>query len=163
MAETANQLVFNTQYIKDFSFENPNAPRVFIEMTNNSPNLEISIDVAPSLLQERIYEVVLTLRANATVEGNPAFLAELAYAGVVTLDESVDDAGRDLLLMQEAPRYLFPFARAILAEATRDGGFPPLVISPIDFSELYRNRQSQGAAGGNGAEAKAEAEAEAEA
>jgi len=146
-----------TQYMKDQSFENPNAPEIYGMMSQQQPNLDISIDVSPTQLQDRTYEVTLSLRADAKIGDQSAFVAELDYAGVVSFGEGVSDEDMQHLLMVETPHYLFPFARAIMASATRDGGFPPLVINPIDFSQL-RNQQAKD---GNGAGDEATQEAQA--
>ncbi len=149
--------VINTQYLKDQSFENPNAPGVYAAMAKTQPELNISIDVSPGRLQDNTYEVVLTLHADAKIEGTPAFLAEIDYAGVVTLGDDVGEAETETLLMVETPRFLFPFARAILAGSTRDGGFPPLVVNPIDFAQLYKNRKEAALAAADTEEKPAEA------
>lgn len=157
MAENdqTHTFVINTQYLKDQSFENPNAPGVYAAMAQTQPELNISIDVSPAQLQDKTYEVVLTLHADAKIEGTPAFLAEIDYAGVVTLEDGIDEDETERLLMVETPRYLFPFARAILAVSTRDGGFPPLVVNPIDFAKLYQNRKDAAAAASEAEETSA--------
>jgi preprotein translocase subunit SecB len=146
MAEQENEqppLVINMQYTKDLSFENPNAPMVYGEIAKSAPDLTIDIDVRPSKLQERTFEVVLNLQAKAMTGEKAAFLVELDYAGVVTIGEQVTKAEDiQFLIMVDAPRHLFPFARQILAEATRNGGFPPLVINPVDFVSLYKQRMA---------------------
>ena len=136
-------LVINTQYVKDLSFENPNAPAVYAALGKAAPEIKVNIDVRSQLLQERTHEVVLRLRVEATAAEQTAFLVELDYAGIVTLGESIEGADKEALLMIEAPRHLFPFARSILAEATRDGAFPPLVLNPIDFVQLYRRHKAR--------------------
>ena len=138
------RLEINTQYVKDLSFENPNAPLIFTE-TQESPELEVQIDVATSRLYERVFEVVLKTRIVAKVKDKVAFLVELEYAGLITLGSGIPESDIQPLLQIEAPRHLFPFARAILSNATRDGGFPPLLINPVDFGELYRRKQQAAA------------------
>lgn len=159
MAEEAAQpqLTINTQYVKDHSFENPNAPGIYGSMRNGKPDINVSVEVTPTLLQDSIYEVVLSLRAEAKIGDTPAFLAELDYAAVVSLGPDLTEQLREHLVMIEVPRHLFPFARAILADDTRDGGFPPLMMGPIDFAQLYLSRKQPAAAGAeeNGAEAEA--------
>ena len=156
MADTVKDpnFLIRTQYVKDQSFENPNAPEVYAMMTQEQPNLDISIDVTPARLQDRTFEVTLSLRADAKIGETSAFVSELDYAGVVTIGDEVGDDQMQHLLMVETPQYLFPFARAILAAATRDGGFPPLVVNPIDFSQLKSKQE-------DGGEAPQEAEAQA--
>ncbi len=138
-------LVINTQYVKDLSFENPNAPEVYATLSKAAPEIKVNIDVRSQRLQERTHEVVLRLKVEAIAAKQTAFLVELDYAGIVTLGESVTGADREALLMIEVPRHLFPFARSILAEATRDGAFPPLALNPIDFVQLYRTHKTQAA------------------
>ena len=142
MAESpANQmLVIHTQYIKDLSFENPNAPAIFSEPNNQAPTLNISLDVRTAQLDARTYEVVLSLRAQASLPERSAFLAELEYAGVVSVPDAAAEADVEHLLKVEAPRHLFPFARNVLAFATREGGFPPLIVNPIDFAQVHARR-----------------------
>lgn len=169
MAEEAAQppLTINTQYVKDHSFENPNAPGIYGTMRTEKPDLNVSVEVTPTQLQDRVYEVVLGLRASAKVGDTTAFMAELDYAAVISLAEGLTEDMRERLVMVEVPRHLFPFARAILADDTRDGGFPPLMMSPIDFAQLYLSRRAQAPAaapagaesgnGSNGAEANGKA------
>lgn len=139
-------LVINMQFIKDLSFENPNAPMIYPTMAGKNPKLDVNVDVSPSQLTETAYEVVLNIRATATVEDKTAFLVELDYGGIVTLAEGLEDQLVELLLMVETPRYLFPFARNIVADISRDGGFPPLIMNPIDFHHMFLQRKSQAAA-----------------
>jgi len=140
-AQPQPQLTINTQYVKDHSFENPNAPGIYGTMRSEKPDLNVSVEVTPEKLQDSVYEVVLSLHASAKIGETTAFLAELDYAAVVSLSEDLSDQLREQLVMIEVPRHLFPFARAILADDTRDGGFPPLLMAPIDFGQLYLNRK----------------------
>jgi len=147
-------LVVNIQYVKDMSFEVPGAPHVFTQL-RSQPNVNINLDVQARRLEEgqNQYEVVLVVRAEATLVpgqgGVPAggtqttlFVAELAYAGVFTLNNLPENAIEPVLLV-ECPRILFPFARNILADVTRDGGFPPVLLQPIDFVALWQARRQQ--------------------
>lgn len=160
MAEEAAQapLTINSQYVKDHSFENPNAPSIYGTMRKESPQLNVNVEVTPSHLQGAIYEVTLGLRAEAKIGETTAFLAEIDYAAVVTIAETLDEKVREQMLMIEVPRFLFPFARAILADDTRDGGFPPLIMNPIDFGQMYLSRK-MAQAGEGAAEATAESAA----
>lgn len=138
------------QYVKDFSFENPNAPQSL--MANQpQPQVTINVDVQARLAAEGIYEVLLELRCEAKHADKVAFLAELSYAGLFQLPGVPEEHHAPLLLIEGA-RLLFPFARAIVADATRDGGYPPLMINPVDFVDLFRRRAAaaQAAAGSNG-------------
>lgn len=134
-AATAQQLIVNAQYIKDLSFENPRAPASFRQTTQ--PGVEINVDVKAQGMGPDTFEVVLTINASAKMQDEALFLAELSYAGLVTVRNVPQDMLTSVVLV-ETPRLLFPFARNIIADITRDGGFPPLLINPIDFSELLR-------------------------
>ena len=146
-AESKRQLVINAQYVKDLSFENPRAPQSLLQQ-NAPPDVQINVDVKAGTLAPEIYEVILTLRADAKQGADSMFVVELVYGAVVTLaNTSPDDVPQALIV--ETPRQMFPFARSILAEVTRDGGFTPLLLNPIDFNEIYLRRAAaapQGAA-----------------
>ena len=134
------QLILNAQYIKDLSFENPRAPQSLVQQTSQ-PEVEINVDVKASNLGPEVFEVVLTINATARAQGETVFLVELAYGSVVTVKNATAELLPALVLV-ETPRIVFPFARAVIANATRDGGFPPLMINPIDFAELLRRQQA---------------------
>jgi preprotein translocase subunit SecB len=138
------QLFINVQYIKDLSFENPRAPQSLIQQTAQ-PEVAINVDVKARNLNQDAYEVVLTINVTANTQAEPVFLVELAYAAVVTVRNAPEPMLANLVLV-ETPRIIFPFARAVIANATRDGGFPPLMINPIDFAELLRRQQPPGEA-----------------
>ncbi|MEO1039033.1 MAG: protein-export chaperone SecB [Pseudomonadota bacterium] len=128
------------QYLKDLSFENPGAPASL--RGQGQPQIRLQIDVRARAVEENAYEVELLLNAEAEREGAKVFIAELSYAGLFQI-ENVDDRAREPFLLIEAPRIIFPFARRILSDATRDGGFPPLMLEPVDFAALYRQRLAQ--------------------
>ncbi len=127
------------QYIKDLSFELPGAPRSFEEKA--TPEVNINVEVVVKPLEENSYEVCLRIDAQAKNGENTLFIAQLEYAGLFRLRETEPEHVQPLLMI-EAPRLLFPFARSIIATVTRDGGLPPLLISPIDFVALYRQQIS---------------------
>lgn len=143
-AATSAPLAINSQYIKDLSFEAPGAPAIFNQMQNQTPDISVNVNVQASPLGNNIYEVVLHTRAECKVTGTTAFLAELAYGGVFTLNVPQEHL-RPVLLV-ECPRLLFPFARQVLANTTREGGFLPLMLGPIDFVAMYQRHQQQQAA-----------------
>ena len=143
-ANTARQIIVHAQYIKDLSFENPNAPRVLIEGASQ-PDVEISVNVGAQLLGDNQYEVTLNLAAKATVNDTALFLVDLTYAGLVS-PQGTPDNEINALVMIETPRLLFPFARAIISDGTRDGGFMPLNIQPVDFVAVYQHNLAQQAA-----------------
>ena len=148
-------LVVNVQYIKDLSFEVPNAPDIYATL-RSQPQVSINLDVQARPLQEgqNVFEVVLAVKAEAREpvqnggEGRPVFIAELQYAGVFTLNGVPADSVEPLLLI-ECPRLLFPFARSILSDVTREGGFPPVLLQPIDFVGLWQSRRQAAAAAAN--------------
>jgi preprotein translocase subunit SecB len=137
----AQQLIINAQYVKDLSFENPRAPQSLIQPTTQ-PSVDINVDVKAQNLGPDVFEVILTINATARAQDEPVFLVELAYGTVVTVKNTPAEMLASLILV-ETPRIAFPFARAIIANATRDGGFPPLMINPIDFAELLHRHQTE--------------------
>ena len=134
---TGPSLRILNQYIKDLSFENPGA------RVNEQPNVDLGIDVQANAQNrdEGVYEVVLKLNARAGTKDTALFLVELEYGGLFQL-QGASQADTEAMLLIECPRLLFPFARQILADAVRNGGFPPLMIDPIDFVALYRKSQA---------------------
>jgi preprotein translocase subunit SecB len=140
-ASTPPQLFLNAQYIKDLSFENPRAPQSLVQ-PQAQPEVSLDVDVKARNLGPDLYEVLLTISGEAKSEGTAVFIIELTYAGVVTV-KNANPQMLSVLLLIETPRLLFPFARSIVATATRDGGFPPLLVNPIDFAELLRRQQAK--------------------
>lgn len=151
------QMTIHSQYVRDFSFESPNAPAVLGDL-KESPEIHISLDSAARRFKERLFEIVLKLKVTGTIAGKTGFIAELEYAGLVSIAEQVPDDRFEQMLMVDAPTQLFPFARQIIAEATRNGGFPPLLVNPIDFNVLLQQKKAQKAQEGEGSgDAAAEA------
>ncbi len=132
------KLTVLAQYAKDLSFENPNAPRSLAPQ-QQAPNISIQINVNARQLAPSDYEVTLILEGGAGEGANILFKFELNYAGVFRV-ENVPTQQIQPAVMIEGPRLLFPFARQIIAEAVRNGGFPPLYIDPIDFNALFLQR-----------------------
>jgi preprotein translocase subunit SecB len=130
------------QYLKDLSFENPNAPQS-LNTQANQPEISISVNVNARTLSPTDFEVELHLDAKASHNDKVVFAAELLYAGVFRLENIPQEALHPVVLI-ECPRMLFPFARQVLADATRNGGFPPLMLDPIDFAAMYQKRLAQG-------------------
>ena len=131
------------QYVKDFSFENPGAPRS-LQARDKAPAINISVNVNANPLSETDFDVILSLNAEAKDGDKMLFNAELAYGGVFRVTGFPQEHMLPVLFI-ECPRLLFPFARQIISDATRNGGFPPLMIDPIDFAALFRRRVEQGA------------------
>ncbi len=137
------------QYAKDLSFENPNAPRSLQPQEGQGPQINIQVNVNAQQLSETDFEVVLALEGDAKVNNEVLFAFDLKYAGIFRMLNIPQDQIHPAEMI-ESPRLLFPFARQIVAEAVRNGGFPPLYIDPIDFVGLYRQRafEAQQQAGG---------------
>ena len=133
------------QYIKDLSFENPGAPGS-LRPSDRSPKLDVNVNVnaRPQSAQQpqTDFEIELKLEARATRGDETLFIIEVVYAGLFQIRNVPQEHVHPLLLI-ECPRLLFPFARQIVADATRQGGFPPLMIDPVDFAALYRQRMAE--------------------
>jgi preprotein translocase subunit SecB len=140
-APALNALV---QYLKDFSFENPNAP-TSLGPQEKAPDISIQVNVNARQLAQTDFEVSLTLDAKAGDGANLLFKLDLEYGGVFRLLNIPQEQVHPIVMI-ECPRLLFPFVRQIVADATRDGGFPPLYIDPIDFVALYQQKAAQAAA-----------------
>ncbi len=131
------------QYLKDLSFENPNAPQS-LNNPDAQPQIDISVNVNAKTLAPGDYEVELQLGVKAVDGETPVFQAEMEYAGVFRLENIPEEHMHPIVLI-ECPRMLFPFARQILADAIRNGGFPPLMLDPIDFGAMYQQRMEEAA------------------
>jgi len=143
-ADTAPAINAMVQYTKDFSFENPNAPRS-LGPQDKAPNISIQVNVNARQVAETDFEVNILLEGSAGEGAGVLFKFELDYAGLFRL-RNIAAGDMHPIVMIECPRLLFPFARQIIAEAVRGGGFPPLYIDPIDFAALYRKRLGEAAA-----------------
>jgi preprotein translocase subunit SecB len=139
--QTLPQLNVLGQYIKDFSFENPNAPRS-LAPNQTQPNINIQINVGVTQSGETDFEVTLKLEGKAESSGTVLFVFDLTFAGMFRI-QNVPKEHLHALVMIECPRLLFPFAREIIATAVRNGGFAPLLLDPVDFVALYQQRVAQ--------------------
>ena len=144
-ADNAPSLNALAQYAKDFSFENPNAPRS-LSPQQQAPQIGIQVNVNAKQMADTDFEVDLKLEGDAKVGNDVLFAFDLTYSGVFRVRNIPQDQIHPVVMI-ECPRLLFPFARQIVADAVRNGGFPPLYIDPIDFVGLYRQKaaQAQGA------------------
>jgi preprotein translocase subunit SecB len=140
------QISVVAQYIKDFSFENPNAPQS-LSGGAAQPQISIQINVGAKPLASNDFEVTLKLDGKADANDSVMFRFELEFAGVFRLQNIPPESLNPMVLI-ECPRLLFPFAREIIATAVRNGGFPPLLLDPVDFVALYRQRMSEMQAAG---------------
>jgi preprotein translocase subunit SecB len=146
------QLNVLAQYTKDLSFENPNAPGSLAPQPQ-PPQINIQINVGANNIAENDYEVTLSVEGKAENAGKLMFSFDLAYAGVFRI-VNVPKENLHPLIMIECPRLLFPFAREIIATSVRDGGFPPLMLDPVDFVGLYRQNMERQAAAAQASGAK---------
>ena len=156
-ANTQPQAGLVAQYIKDLSFENPNAPSSFQLLQSQRPQVDLSVNLNIGQGPNDLFEVEIVLKATGKVKGSDnnevvAFVCELTYAGLFGVRNVPDDA-RNVYLAITAPTLLFPFARRVIADAMRDGNMPPLMLEPINFQALFQQRMAQQQAA-NGAEAK---------
>jgi preprotein translocase subunit SecB len=135
-AQQGPMMNFACQYIKDLSFENPRSPQIF--QRSEQPEVNVNVNVAADRLAERTFEIVLRFAVSAKTKSDTIFMLELDYAGVCEI-ANVAEPDLQAVVLIEGPRILFPFARAVIANVTRDGGFPPLLISTVDFVEMYRS------------------------
>lgn len=133
------------QYIKDLSFENPNIDKLIAGETDQ-PKLEIEVNVNAKRLQEGLFESAIEFHATAESKIGIVYELELVYAGLFRL-ENVPEQAIEQAVLIGCPSMLFPFVRRLVADISREGGFPPLLLDPIDFGALYVARQQQLAAG----------------
>ncbi|MCK5425351.1 MAG: protein-export chaperone SecB [Emcibacter sp.] len=127
------------QYIKDLSFENPTPAQTLQKLAKEQPAMNINVNLNARAVGEDVYEVDLKITTTAKSGEETAFVAELVYSGLFAA-KNLPENSLQPFLMIEAPRILFPFARRIIADVTRDGGFPPLMLEPIDFATLYQQQ-----------------------
>lgn len=143
--ETAPHFGLSAQYTKDLSFEHPMAPRTF--SVQAAPQISVNVGTSAERVNDTLFEVTLRILCEAKHGEEVAFVVDLHYAGLFTL-RNIPQEHVEPLLLVEAPRLLFPFARRIVADATRDGGMPPLMLDPIDFVQQYqRSKQTEGQVG----------------
>lgn len=135
---TPPSLTIRGQYIKDLSFESPKGPFVMNQL-KEAPKMDINVDLEGGKVTDDVYELVIKTSVKATGNDETLFLAELAYGGLFQIQNAPEDRLQPMLFI-DCPFILFPFARRVLADITRDGGFPPLMLEPIDFHALYNKR-----------------------
>ncbi len=135
------QLNVLAQYVKDMSFESPGAPNS-LRGRDKAPGININVNVAANPISEKEFDVNLTLNAKASFDKEVLFNVELVYGGVFRIEGFPQEHMLPLLFI-ECPRLLFPFARQIISEATRNGGFPPLMLDPIDFAQMFQQKLAE--------------------
>ena len=131
---TVATFTINAQYVKDLSFESPNIPGLLA--LEAEPSVEMNIDVKGSNLDNDFYEVVLTLSCKGTSGETTLFVAELSYGSLISLNDVPEEQIQRILFV-DTPILMFPFARNIIADATRDGGYPPILMQPVDFKAIF--------------------------
>ena len=136
-------MTIHAQYVRDLSFENPNAPDS-LRPSANAPEMDINIGMDARKLEDpeikNLFEVVLNLRAAAMRGDDPVFIAEIQYGVTVSIGDEVPEDNHHPLLLIEMPRMVFPYVRQIVSDVTVQGGYPPLLLNPVDFHALYMNR-----------------------
>lgn len=145
-AQAAPTMRVITQYLKDMSFESPASPQSLGANLPN-PNMEVGVDVNARSLGQNRYEVELSCSATAKRDGQVIYVAEVNYAGLFQI-ENVPGERMEMVLLIDAPYLLFPFVRQIVAQSTRDGGFVPLLLEPLDFAGMYQQQRAAAAAEG---------------
>jgi len=138
--DEAPPIQINAQYIKDLSFESPSTPGILSKMQQEAPDVNIKVNVNAQNIQGVLFEVQIHIHASCNVGDETAFISELVYGGLFKIN--VPPEHLQAILLIECPRLLFPFARNIIADTTRDGGFPPLMIAPVDFVAMFQKQAS---------------------
>lgn len=146
-ADTGPAIGLISQYVKDLSFENPSAPAVY--QWTSQPSIDVQFNIGSNVVADNVHETAIKIDINARHPEGQAFVIDLTYAGLFGVRNVPEDQIQAFMLA-EAPRILFPFARRIIADAVRDGGFAPLLLEPIDFHGLYLSQQQQMAGEGAG-------------
>ena len=135
------QLNVLAQYIKDLSFENPNVGNL-LSGPGENPNMKLEINVNAQRMGEDVFESAIDFRAHATNANGTIYILEAVYAGLFRL-RGVPDQAMEPFLLINCPTLIFPFLRRLVADVSREGGFPPLLLDPIDFAGLFMQRQQQ--------------------
>jgi preprotein translocase subunit SecB len=145
--DTAPAFGIISQYVKDMSVENPNAPDSF--QWEEAPQMDVQFNIAARKIADEVEEVELKIVLTAKTAKGTAYLVDLSYCGLVGM-RNIEESQAHALIYAEAPRILFPFARRVIADAVRDAGYPPLMLEPLDFNGLYLQQlAAQGEPAGN--------------
>jgi len=143
--DTAPAAGIISQYVRDLSVENPNAPESF--QWQDAPQLDVQFNIGARPISQEVQEVELKIVLNAKADAGTVYIVDLAYCALIGM-RNLDDGQAHAFTFAEAPRILFPFARRVIADAVRDAGFPPMMLEPIDFNGLYiQQLQEQGVPG----------------
>jgi preprotein translocase subunit SecB len=131
-----NQFAIQKLYVKDISFESPGAPGAF-SFKKWEPKIDINLNNAHNIISENVYEAVLTITATVKQDGKAAFLVEVQQAGIFTV-AGFKEQDRNYILASQCMNILFPYAREVISDLTARGGFPPFILSPVNFDALYQ-------------------------
>lgn len=129
-----------SQYVKDLSVENPKAPESF--QWRDRPEMDVQFNIGARQIDAELSEIELKITATSKTAQGTAYIVDLSYCGLIGMRNMPEDQ-QHAFMYAEAPRLLFPFARAVIADAVRDAGFAPLMLDPIDFNGLYIQQLSQ--------------------
>lgn len=152
--QPAASVALRAQYVKDLSFENPKAPQSLFSL-KEAPQMEVSVNLGAQRLDQEVFELSVHINARAIAENATIFMADLTYAGVLEI-KGVAEEMLDQIVFIQGAFLIYPFARRVISDVTRDGGFPPLQMEPIDFFALYQqNRTKQQAAAAAAPESEA--------
>lgn len=139
--ETKSALLLRAQYVKDLSFENPRAPASLFSL-REAPAMDVSVNLAAQRLDANVFELTIQIAVRAQAEKVTIFLSDLSYGGVLELQNIAEEHIETAVFIQGA-QLIYPFARRVIADVTRDGGFPPLQLEPIDFNAMYRDQKGR--------------------
>ena len=139
--ELQPQMSVLAQFVRDLSFESPNAPRS-LQGPGENPKMQVGVNVQANPQGQDVYDVSLNLEANASNDAGVIYNIELVYSGLFQIENVPQNLLQPVLFI-DCPALLFPYARRIVSELTQDGAFPPLLLDPIDFASLYRQRAAQ--------------------
>lgn len=141
MEDKKPPIMINSQYIKDLSMEIPHAPHIFNKMNENAPKINIEVNLESQKLEENVYNLLFNLSMNGDVKDEKAFILELSYGAVVSLN--IPEEHREPVLMIEIPHTLYPFVRQIVANTLINAGLPALMLNPIDFMAMYNAKKAK--------------------
>jgi preprotein translocase subunit SecB len=141
IAEGKFPFLVHIQYLKDLSLENPNPLAHLTDQQETKPEISINIQVNAKHLTEKMFEVVLEINADAKRGEDKMFVCQVQYAALITINDTVDNEHVRSVLLEKCPEFIFPFARNVVADATRETGFMPLLLQPVDFSALNKAQQ----------------------
>lgn len=141
METTGSQraVTINAQYVKDLSFENPRAPYSLME--GGKPVIDIDLDVKADLIHDGTFEVIISVNVKAVTGAATVFVIDLSYGGLFSIGDDLTQGAKEVVLLVHCANILFPYVRRVISDTTRDGGFPPLVLAPVDFMGLYQEKK----------------------